>query len=362
MSETKYCIRKADLESDKEEIISLWKRNMIYDPVQEDVYNWQYKQNPFNCTRCWVLIHIQTNQIIGSIGLVPRKVKIKEFTYLIGRTVGLAIDKNHRFLGTTIQLMKEALNEIYEGSFAYLYAIVPEHAIAVNRRTNFKSFGKMMVFARTISVSEKLKTSLPFLPDIYIKILTFLTDKTICSLSKDNWVRSSNYSIEKINLFDSRIDDLWKRTEKNITFATVRSSDFLQWRFTNKKPVVCNYICEALVNEGKIICGYIIYFTKNNIANIVDIFSEQNTMKIVLLKLICKKFRKSGIFCMNFMGTGSPAFIKTMRTFGFKIKSNWNIPKLELNISGKNTLKTDFDYHNLDDGFYGAVDDFYDHF
>ena len=119
-----YTIIKAEVEKDKENILSILQRNL--DIASSQRYDWNYKQCPYGNALCWLAKFEPSNSFVGSASLFPRKLLIKEESTNAAIAGDFAIDKNYRGYGPAFKLHREILSKVNDFGYNLIYGIPNE--------------------------------------------------------------------------------------------------------------------------------------------------------------------------------------------------------------------------------------------
>ena len=316
-----YFVEKADLERDQAAIKDIWERNGLLNPSEAHSYfTWAFKNSPFGLGRCWLLTHTPSRTVVGTVGLLLRRMKIGESEQLVGRVAGLAIDRAHRSLGPALFLGKAITDELKESNLL-AYTMAPPKASAVFMRLNYDCLGIAESHKKLLSVSDFFETRFPIFPKSANRLLKYIFDFSIWAMARETWNSLGTEKLVRIDQFDDRFDDLWRRAAPYYSFTTPRSSAFLRWRFTSN-PRHSGYICDGLFSKDGILRGYSIYYTNMYTANLVDLITEGHgaTMKELLFGL-ARRWRAEGLRTASIVTVGNERFNRRLRNLGFR---NWN--------------------------------------
>ncbi len=314
---TQYIVERADLERDRDEVIELWKRNGVNKPDPARHFDWAYNNNPAGPGCLWLLTHTSDQRLIGSVGLIPRRLKINDSVVLVGRAGGLAVDKSHRSLGPMLMLQKTMLEECGEAGISWVYSLAPPNVSPVFKRLKFTSLGNLECCRKLIRSSRTVANYTPFLPRFMHTFLAEIVDMVCLTVTGNGWYRSGRKELTRVLEFDSRFDDLWHRAESGYSLTTERSSAFLRWRFSNH-PRGYSFVCDALqANDGSL-RGYVVYRISGGSAHILDLFAvdQQGTIS-TLVSALSRQLRSEGVSSLAFHVFGSPQFLKSLRRLGF---------------------------------------------
>lgn len=315
---TEYQVIKADLARDRQAILKVWERNGVNTPEIEKHFSWAYEHNPFGQGPIFLLRHAPTQQIIGTAGLILRRMKIGDTIRLVGRAGGFAVDVGHRSLGPAILLEKALLNDLAHANIALIYTLAPPHAKAVFKRLRYGNMGTISCVRKLLRTPAHVEDRYRLLPQLARTSLTLLLDQLIRIRSAETLNCSTGRSILRIKEFDQRFDDFWQRAFANHTFTTERSSLFLGWRF-NQNPKPKPFVCDALVSPQGSLHGYAIsYLDSNQNVHVVDLFCEDRSHAVVeLLMGLARRWRKQSVKVAYLSVFGNEEFYSTIGKAGW---------------------------------------------
>ena len=105
-----YKIIPADLEKNKQDIISLRKINL--EEITPESYAWKYQNSPAGKAEC--LLAVSENECIGATAIFPRCISANGGSTIGGISGDFSVNKEHRVLGLAAKLQKEMAAKIKE--------------------------------------------------------------------------------------------------------------------------------------------------------------------------------------------------------------------------------------------------------
>lgn len=358
--QTQLCVKRADLKRDQEKILALWRRNGVNGPDQARHYSWAYLDNPAGEGCCWLLEHVPSGDIIGSLGFILRRMKVGDSVLLAGRAAGLAVDQSYRTLGPALMLGKAMTADLGQFDLALIYTLAPLQASPLFKRLGYRSLGKIECYRKIVGTSNFVNNKFSFLPKFVRKSLTWFLNNGFRFTSRESWRHLRKAKIISIHEFDKRFTDLWNRAMPFYLLSSERSEAFLRWRFTNS-PKPKDFICDALCTDDGTLHGYAIYYFDNSHdIHIVDFFAgDRDETATALLLGLLRRWRRLNPESVLFHTFGGESFFNLIGRFGF---STWRAPvphpyELFIATAPANGKLSCLGY--LDWGFFMA-DDFHD--
>ena len=319
-----YTIIQADVERDKEIILSILQRNLVgrfawgnsYDSQH---YDFSFKQSPHGNALCWLVKFEPTNSFVGITSLAPRKLLINEKPIYSGIVGDVAVDKDHRGFGPALKLQREVLSKANDFGYIFNYAAPNKFGRPVLSRVGYKEIGEFKLYVKLLKTVTVPKRFLRFLPrylqsNIPLKIIDFF----IGIVSKEKRVKDKfGYSIEMPDLFDERFDVLWEKASKEFNIIGERSSKFLNWKH-KQSYFLRDYKIFCLLDDEKELVGYIVYSVEDNTCYVADMLflPSDNSIDLLLAKFILYlRAKETGAIFISYMGN---SFIKNkLKEFNF---------------------------------------------
>jgi len=314
-----YSILKVNLEESKGDIINFWKRNFPAWP--EKKFTWFYKNNPCGRAACWVIKDTKTDAVAGSTAIFPRKVFVKGECLSGGITGDFGVDRKYRILGPALQLQKAGISESNRNHFDFLYGYPNGKSEPVQRRAGFKVIGSTYRMVKILRSQDYLEryTTLPFVP----KLLSKPVDLAMRLLSKESYYRRrEDFRFEVLSNFDKRFDDLWQKASSHYSIIGERTSEFLNWRFT-QCPYKTYSIFALTRKEINEIHGYIVYYVVRNNVYIADLLVvDMNNYIDALVSEFLLLQRKEKHCSVSFLYFGNQDFVNTLKKYMFDVRDS----------------------------------------
>lgn len=322
-----YHVEFGDMQRDKDKIFSLWQNNGLATRAMPDsLYSWAFKKNPFGEGLLLVLKHSPSNDIVGTIGLILKQMKVCGSTILSGRVAFFAVDSNHRSLGPAIMLQKSIINEAKKLDVCLLYTMTPPDLVKIIGRLKYKSIGELDVTRRLVSPSKLIDKYIPFKPFNRILIYTANLGFNLISIKKA--ARRGNMRYKRVYKINSHFDKLWEHSLCHNPFTTERSSSFLNWRFSDNPIFKKEYFCYTLTKSKETVIGYVIYYLQDNWAIIVDLFTDgQDETLDYLISEFTAQLRERGLSSVLLYSFGCNELLKKIKKCGYgNLKSPESMP------------------------------------
>ena len=266
---------------------------------------WYYRIDYLNCQPIALL---ESDKIIGHLGLIPIKIKLKEELIPATWYIDLIIHPNYQGKGLGSLLVKEG-----QKNSKVQLAVCNEAALRVYKKLNWKINLSNKRLARPINPLKWI----PFLKELDLKILKSLYNVTLSKKVND----ATNLKAHSLSENKEKILDIFKKRkfENTSNIKIERDEDWFKWRlldFPNEKNLFFfqlddNYVIVHLVNSKGIrrlniimhfylnkTCELKMYYSlfkwslENNIDLVWSCLTDENLIKNLEV-LFPKKFTKT---------------------------------------------------------------------
>ncbi len=274
-----YCVIKADLKRDKENIFAVWEKN---DPgVLREKFDWIYQDNPAGSAHVWMIRHDPCGEYVGVTAIFCRKFTVNG-SLLIGGIAGdLLVNSEHRAAGPALMLQRAASLAIKEGAVDFIYGFPNKAAEPILKRIGYVLLGKRVRLVKVLRTAW------------YISQLTGsqyagmflgpLADLALRVASRGVWrLADKEYFCEEVQEFDGRFERLWKDADFECPIVGERSREYLQWKFVGNVRVE-NKILAVFDAGRQNVEGYLIYRHQRDSIEIRDFLIASNSRALNVL-------------------------------------------------------------------------------
>jgi len=263
-----YRVFAADLNRDREAILSLWRRNLKNTDKLKERFQWHFEQDPCGEGQCWLLE--ADGEPVGTASLGMRLLKVGNHVITAGIACDLAVERQHRFLRPAL-LLQQALLASLKPQVQLVYGFPGFAGAGVLQRAGYRPLCYVDRYAKALRVSPYLHRNARLAP--LASVVGGLLDGAYVMFSSLRERVRSNYVTEMMSDFDGRFDELWERVQHQYAALTVRDSNFLRWRYRDYP--LQTYQTIALLSPDRCrLFGYLIYYVKDNCAVCADVFAE----------------------------------------------------------------------------------------
>lgn len=311
-----YSITQATASDNQEELISLINRN--FEKSDSQWFRWSHQQNPFGENYCWLAREESIGQLIGSAGLLTRRMSYAGNIFTAGQAEFINIDQEHRSAQAALKLQRAVISHLPETEFHFVYGMTDE-AAAIFKRCRYKEVGTFQHWVKPIRSEYKFKDRIR--SSILRKSTASLVDLAMRAYSLESRTFLSHRN--RIN-FDAPIDDRFEALFTNHSDGVVmveRTREFLEWRF--RKDPHAQFHVMTLENHHHELLGYLVYRigetgrNEDHAAGIHDfIFKDMKSLK-QMLTAFCQHSRQIGMDSIVINYFGREEVMKLFSRFGF---------------------------------------------
>ncbi|MCP4580782.1 MAG: GNAT family N-acetyltransferase [candidate division Zixibacteria bacterium] len=323
-----YLVAKTDLIKDENEILRFWRENFPGWP--DGKYSMFYVNNPYGQAISWLVRETSETEAIAANAILPRRMNINGDFEMEAIVSDFGVNIDHRGKGAALLLQNTLVEYHNQSDFGFLYATPNHISEKVFRKANFKIIGKVIRMIKIFKTEEYIKRfiKIPFIAKPLSKPLDFI----LKLISREGrFKKKEEYKTEILSEFDKRFDDLWSEAMPNYSVIGERTSNFLNWRFTN-----CPYIEYKIFTlthiETNRIHGYIVYQSLENEIYFEDLFqiNTDEALDILLSEFLIYQ-RSQGANTVTFYYFGCDKVISKFHSFGFSTRKDYHVMAVRLN-------------------------------
>ncbi|WP_339736023.1 GNAT family N-acetyltransferase [uncultured Gimesia sp.] len=247
-----YSIAQSTSSDNQDELLSLINRN--FEKTDSHWFDWSHQQNPFGENYCWLARENAAGQLIGSTGLLTRRMNYDGDSFSVGQAEAINIDKEHRSAQAALKLQRALISHLPETDFNFVYGMT-DTASAVFKRCRYKEVGTFQHWVKPIRCEYKFKDRIR--STVLRKSASSVLDLALRAYSLESRTFLSHRN--KVN-FDAPIDERFETLFNENSQGTVmveRTRDFLEWRFRREPST--RYQIMTLESHERELLGYMVY-------------------------------------------------------------------------------------------------------
>jgi hypothetical protein len=305
-------VTRADLELDKQVLISLWGENLPN--LRPEKLGWMYLGNPCGQAMCWIAKDPQ-GVPLGATALFPRTFYSAGIRHLGANAGDFVVSRMHRGGTAALALQKAAISSCTDCAFDFLIGLPNHKSEALMCRAGYKVIGPFLRMVKSIR-------SRPFFERRGLRRisqpLSVLVDMVLYWKSKESRFKvPPGYAFESPTSFDQRFDELWNELSSGRKLLGVRDSAYLNWRFLQAPQTPHGIFAAVNQSSGKLL-GYIVFYEAEGSVTIADMLALDTPGALdVLLTGFLRMQRRRGVnaVAVHFLGPGS--LVSELVDYGF---------------------------------------------
>lgn len=231
-----YSIAAANIELDKEQVLSLWKRGLTHAGMPEAKFDWYYHGNPDGPPQTFFLHAAGVTDPVGVAAIATRYMHNGKKILTAGELVDFVALPEYRTLFPALFLQKEIRRIALDinQTHTVLYGLPNPKSLAVVKRVGYQLVGQIVRRARVVRSASYLTRNVPAWLGGLIGPMVDQFRLTTLGLSR---MFEPRFDVEWLAQPDDRLDHLWQRVVANNAAGDiligVRNSAFLKWRFSD---------------------------------------------------------------------------------------------------------------------------------
>lgn len=210
--------------------------------LPEGIWQWRFKDNP--CNSSWIQLAWHKDMLVGHYAVIETILQIDGIEVRTGLSGTTMTHPDHRRKGLFSVLARDTYARMMES-------------------------GVVTVWGFPNAVSHRGFVRILGWKDIY-EVPVFRIDSSNMGRLFD---ATDNDSIEEVEDFDSRFDDLWQKVKNGYSVISKRDSRYLRWRYLRNPGV--HYRIITFSDKGNL-KGYAVFNRYQGTIQVVDILTVQD--------------------------------------------------------------------------------------
>lgn len=299
-------IREADLLEDEKVLIGLARAHLT---PNSDLtrFRWLYQDNPFGTARAWLAYDSSLSEPIGMAALFPRKMYVGG-EIQDGALLGdFCVDRNHRTLGTALQLLRAQLEIANGGRFAICYDFPSSVMAKVYSRIGAFVSGNSVRLSRPLRIGWNFADAIPLLASLF---------DWGAAAGRGSTANAAGLHFQlEAGPLTSEYDELATRVGSAWGDCTARTSEYLNWRYL-QHPYSKFEIVSA--RKEKELLAYCVITTSGDRAIIADLFGMPNAIVMgKLVRHVIRRLKARGLDAISLPILASRRCIRLLGGMGF---------------------------------------------
>lgn len=222
-----YTIREGSFDTDRDDILRLWRLLPADDPPQGEKLDWFYRGNPETGSIVYFLDYLPEGRPVGIVCICKRLFRIGDRTIEGGVFGDFAIEQSHRSLGPALMFQREFLKSAYE-AFDVVYGFPNHLSGSVRTFGGYKLDGRLDMWVLPLDPKPYLARRMPrMLAGILGSVLGPVWRLRLSLKTKRGRDR---FAPSRAN--GAFQDALWERCDDGTLAAGLRDAGFVDWRLS----------------------------------------------------------------------------------------------------------------------------------
>jgi len=306
---SRYVVLPADAHRDAESIGRLWQRNLPEAPAER--YDWLYRSG---AAEGW-LLYGPDGAVVGSTGLMRRRLKLFGELRPAGQAVDLNVDRGHRFATPALKLQRAVTATVADGRVDAIYGFANRQSVALLRRAGYRPLGELQRWVKPLRIGPVLRSrhGKGFAWNLAARLAVHLLGLASPETYR---YRSRPGRVQVLDQFDERFDALWAAGSRRLRVVGERSADYLRWRFARAPGAP--YEVLGLGDAGGRLEAYGVYRRHEGYLYLSDFFGVGPEALGRLLAELLRRARREGAEAVATFWLGSARMADILRRFGFR--------------------------------------------
>lgn len=347
--EAVYELIDADLERDRETVISIWRGSIGWQDQLGEMYDVFYLNCPFGRPVLKILYHRASNSPVGVIGLGRRRMLWQGQEIRVCVVSHFAVLPSHRTVKPAVSMIKGIVEAAAE-QFDLLYGLPSVKASAACRRAGMKITGQLSRHVKVLRYQVYLQRLLPKPMAVPAGMLLNMIGSLRNRLR--NFFGETPLYCEWSDTVDPRMQQLWEGSAHGTCLTAIRETSMLNWRFC-KLPAIARRFLLVGPARGEPLLAWFACETSvlaPSIMTITDFWSIEGTQPLArhVIRALCNAAFTQGYHAAELKFFGGPGTLSSWRAEGFVERKGQPVYAIWLNpaIAGdiaSNVHMTDID-------------------
>ncbi len=311
-----YSITQTIPGDNQDELISLINRN--FHKTGSHWFHWSHNQNPFGENYSWLAREDTADQLIGSTGLLTRRMSYAGKSFAVGQAESINVDPEHRSAQAALKLQRALISYLPKTDLNFVYAMT-NSAAPIFKRCRYKEVGTFQNWTKPVRCEYKIKQKIR--STILRKGVSCLIDLVMraYSLESRTFLSHRNHFNYEAPI-DERFEKLFAENSEGIVMVE-RTREFLEWRF-RQEPSTRFHIM-TMENPERELLGYMVYVlgetgrSGDYAAGIQDFFYRDPKCLKQMLAAFCRHTRQIGVDSIVLNYFGQQEVSDLLSRFGF---------------------------------------------
>jgi hypothetical protein len=304
-------VREASLTDDGKILTDLAQRYLNGD-ADQNRFRWLYLENPFGPAWAWIACEKQ-GEAIGMAAIFPRHMYC-DGQIVTGCVLGdLCISSKYRSVGPALQLQRACLACARSGEFAVAYDFPSATMLSIYQHLGLSPIGKSVRLAKTLRVDRKIEDAIR-VPALSHPITTGVNFALALRDQKSSKRAGLDFCLET-GPCGPEYSKLAEHCGSSLAICTVRSADYLNWRYWQHPGRQYEFLAARRGNE---LLTYCTFTVSDGNATVVELFGNMEADVVTgLLQELARLLRARGVATVSVPVMSNDPRTGLLRKLGF---------------------------------------------
>lgn len=300
---------------DDEKILTDLARKYLTKEADERRFRWLYRENPFGPARAWIAYEKDV-EAVGMAAVFPRQIYC-DGDAVRGCVLGdLCIATKYRSLGPALQLQRACLECVRSGEFGLAYDFPSATMLGIYQHLGMQPIATSVRMAKMLRADEKVGRILP------ARVLSRPAAAAANFALSLTGQRSVDLPGVEFQLQDapctSEYSDLAARIGSSLGACTVRSAEYLNWRYRQHPHRKYEFFVARRSTE---LLAYCTFTAEAGNAIIAELFGSIDDQALGnLLRQLVRLLRARGVATLSLPVLNGDRRTGWLRKMGFRAR------------------------------------------
>jgi hypothetical protein len=291
-------------------LFELWRANL---PVYGDLsrkLEWTYRAPPAGPSDALVVVHREAgsaDSVIGCSGLQPREFHCAAGMVRVGLNMDFAVDRRHRSGMPAIMLQRQMVRRA-RAAYPVSYGFPNDKALAIFERLGYHKLGELVRYSRVLHYERFVRRVVDLRGATRAAGLV-LDAVAAAGRAPRLWPARRAGEVERLDRFDERFDELWRRAQGAWPFVGRRDARQLTWRYRARPGVPLRILAVRERRGGTALLGYAVVERIGDHAHLRDVFAGAAPALQPVLELVAAALRDEGVDSASLSFLGAPQVV-----------------------------------------------------
>jgi|SRR5208283_374856 len=303
-------VREANL-IDDQAVLTWLARAYLDGDADEGRFHWLYQESPFGPARAWIACG-QDGDAVGMAAIFPRRMYC-DGVLAPGCVLGdFCVSTKYRSLGPALQLQRACLAASRSGEFALAYDFPSTTMLGIYQHLGVRPLWKSVRMVKALR-ADNIARIFP-VPVLSRPVATAVNFALALRDRKSSDPLGLDFFLED-EPCTSEYSELADKIGSSLGICTVRSAEYLNWRFRQHPRVKYEFLT---ARRGKELLAYCTFTLSTGNATIAELFGDMNDQMLTsLLQKLVALLRIRGVATVSVPLLSGDPRTRLLRKLGF---------------------------------------------